>query len=331
MSTPPLGRLEKVDLRTIWESEATGFTPWLAEAENLAILGDTLGIELELEAQEKNVGPFRADILCKDAATDHWVLIENQLERTDHSHLGQLMTYAAGLQAVTIIWLAAQFTEEHRATLDWLNKITEGDFRFFGVEVELLKIGDSLAAPRFNIVSKPNDWTKSVSRAARQIDEEAVTETKAQQLRYWNALNDAIAEAGSGLRPHRPRPQHWSNFSIGRSGFHLSASVNTVNNRLRAELYITGDYAKGFFHALLEDKDTIEAQVGAPLSWEELPDRIASRIALYKNDVDPLVEADWPNQHAWFVDALGRLDKALRHRIRTLQPIEPPYAEEAIA
>jgi hypothetical protein len=100
-----------------------------------------------------------------------------------------------------------------------------------------------------------------------------------------------------------------------------------VGHCLRAELYITGDNAKGFFHALLEDKEAIEAQLGALLSWEELPDRIASRIALYKNDVDPLVEADWPNQHVWFVDALGRLDKALRHRIRTLQPIEPPYAE----
>ena len=125
MAVSPLGRLEKVDLRLGWSNEAGEFTPWLAQAENLALLGDAVGLDLELEAQEKNVGNFRADILCKDTLTDTWVLIENQLERTDHSHLGQLITYAAGLDAVTIVWIAHRFTEEHRAALDWLNEVTD--------------------------------------------------------------------------------------------------------------------------------------------------------------------------------------------------------------
>ena len=116
---PELGRLESVDLREAWETEAQDFTPWLAK--NLSVLAETLDMELELEAVETNVGPFRADILCKNADGGAWVLIENQLERTNHSHLGQLLTYAAGLNAVTICWIAARFTEEHRATLDWLN------------------------------------------------------------------------------------------------------------------------------------------------------------------------------------------------------------------
>jgi hypothetical protein len=125
MNDQPLGRLERVELRNVWISEATSFTPWLARPENMAVLAETLGVDLELEAQEKAVGPFRADILCKDIGTDRWVLIENQLERTDHTHLGQLLTYASGLEAVTIVWIAARFTEEHRSTLDWLNKITD--------------------------------------------------------------------------------------------------------------------------------------------------------------------------------------------------------------
>ena len=137
MTRVTLGRLEPVELRDIWRSEAAGFTPWLARPENLSVLGETLGIDLELEAQERSVGPFRADILCKDIATDSWVLVENQLERTDHSHLGQLLTYASGLEAVTIVWVAAQITDEHRSTLDWLNRITDARFRFFGLEVEL--------------------------------------------------------------------------------------------------------------------------------------------------------------------------------------------------
>ena len=135
-----LGRLEKLDLRTHWKREATDFTPWLAQEENIQLLSETIGIELEVQSQEERVGPFSADILCKDTINDQYVLIENQLERTDHGHLGQLMTYAAGLDAVTIIWIAQKFTEEPRAALVWLNRITDDTFTFFGIEIELYKI-----------------------------------------------------------------------------------------------------------------------------------------------------------------------------------------------
>src|SRR6185369_6748304 len=160
------GRLDRVDARSAWASEASHFTPWLALPENLRLLGDTIDIELELEAQEKSVGPFRADILCKNTLNEDWVLIENQLERTDHCHLGQLLTYAAGLNAVTIVWIAERFTEEHRATLDWLNERTDEHINFFGLEVELWQIGDSPIAPKFNIISQPNDWSRTVRTAA---------------------------------------------------------------------------------------------------------------------------------------------------------------------
>ena len=155
-----LGRLRKVELRSVWQSEASHFTPWLAQEENLQLLGEAIGLELELEAQEKDVGPFRADILCRDMATDEWVLIENQLERTDHTHLGQLLTYAAGLQAVTIVWIAPRFADEHRAALDWLNERTDDTINLFGLEVELWRIGDSQVAPKLNIISQPNSWSR---------------------------------------------------------------------------------------------------------------------------------------------------------------------------
>lgn len=166
MSTNSLGRLQKVDLREAWTSESSDFTPWLAQEENLKLLGETIGIELELESQETEVGPFRADILCKDTATNDWVLIENQLERTDHSHLGQLLTYAAGLNAVTIVWIAERFTEEHRAALDWLNERTDEKINLFGLEIELWRIATSPVAPKFNIISQPNDWSRTVQQAA---------------------------------------------------------------------------------------------------------------------------------------------------------------------
>ncbi len=134
MTTRPLGRLEEVDLRSCWKQEAAHFTPWMAEEENIALLGKTIGMELEVKEQEANVGPFRADILCRNTADNTMVLIENQLEKTDHNHLGQLMTYAAGLDAVTLIWVVERFTEEHRAALDWLNRITDDGFYFFGLD-----------------------------------------------------------------------------------------------------------------------------------------------------------------------------------------------------
>ncbi len=171
-----LGRIERVELRSIWTSEDKHFTPWLAQPENLKILEETLGIELELEAQEKYVGPFRADILCKNTVEkDSWVIIENQIERTDHKHLGQLLTYAAGLKASTIVWISAEFSEEHRATLDWLNQMADKSARFFGLEIELWKIGDLPAAPRFNIVCQPNDWETTVRDAAKTLTDDEAT------------------------------------------------------------------------------------------------------------------------------------------------------------
>ena len=218
-----LGKLQQVELRNIWTSEADDFTPWLAQEENLILLGDAIGIELELEAQEKNVGPFRADILCKDTATDNWVLIENQLEKTDHVHLGQLLTYASGLKAVTIVWIAKRFTEEHRAALDWLNEITDDRFNFFGLEVELWQIGSSEVAPKFNVVSKPNDWSKTVAAGASQIKNTELTDSKILQRDFWAAFSDYVKEQGSNIKTTKPLPHHWMTIAIGRSGIRLNA------------------------------------------------------------------------------------------------------------
>jgi hypothetical protein len=200
-----LGRLEKIDVREYWKREDSDFTPWLAEAENIQLLGETIGLELEVEAQEKQVGPFRADILCKDTASENWVLIENQLERTDHVHLGQLLTYAAGLNAVTIVWIAARFTEEHRAALDWLNEISNESFNFFGLEIELWRIGKSAVAPKFNIISKPNDWSKSVIGAAQSIQSASLTEAKKLQQEYWEAFREYVLEHGKHIQGFRTR------------------------------------------------------------------------------------------------------------------------------
>lgn len=325
MHKQPLGRLEKVELREFWESEASDFTPWLAKEENIALLGDTIGIELEVEAQEKSVGPFRADILCRDTATDHWVLIENQLERTDHNHLGQLLTYAAGLNAVTIVWIADRFTDEHRAALDWLNEITDDTFTFFGLEVELWRIGDSPLAPKFNIVSKPNDWSRSVSSAASRMQTEDLTETKQLQLEYWASFRAHLQKEGSHIRAQKPLPQHWANFAIGRSYFHLTALLNTSENVCSVGLAIVGPDAKPQFYLLEKDKEAVEREVGEPLEWRENPGKKQSYVFL-RHDHDPTKKDQWPVLHEWMLKKLELFHKVFAERVKRLDASD--YEEE---
>lgn len=181
-----LGKLEQVDLRDIWGYEGSDFTPWMAKEENLAQLGQAIDMKLELIGQEQDIGPFRADILCKDSSTQDYVIIKSQLENTNHAHLGQVLAYAAGLRARVVVWIAKQFTEEHRAAFDWLNNISKEEFEFFALEIELWRIGDSPPAPKFNIVSKPNKWQRGVIEASRASGSEAEIQKRTRVLQQAN-------------------------------------------------------------------------------------------------------------------------------------------------
>ncbi len=310
-----LGRLEKLDLRTYWKKEATDFTPWLAKEENIQLLSDTIGIELEVQSQEESVGPFSADILCKDTINDHFVLIENQLEKTDHTHLGQLMTYAAGLDAVTIIWIAQKFTEEHRAALDWLNRITDETFTFFGIEIELYKIGDSLSAPMFNIVSKPNDWTKQVKRSTTS---QPATDTKLLQQEFWQGLKDFMEAKKSFVKMQNPLLQHWTNVAIGRSNFHLSASVNSRDSSINIWLNIMGEQAKENYDKLYETAyENSLTEINTDLVWDKMDGRKMSAVML-KAPSDFTDKNDWNNQFQWFKDNLERFTEYFKPKVANL-------------
>ncbi len=304
-----LGRIDQVDLRSIWISESRDFTPWLAQEENLAELGATLGIDLELEAQEKEVGPFSADLLCKNTADESWVVIENQIEKTDHRHLGQLLTYAAGLKAVTIVWIAAEFNEEHRAALDWLNQMTVESVRFFGLEIELWRIGDSPAAPRFNIISQPNDWQNNVRDVA--IASERSRPSEILRMKYWTAFRSFLQGNKSKLRAQKPGTNHWYSFGIGTSLAHLSALLIAKDDNIGIELCINSDNAKFIYAELFKQKNEIEDQIGAQLEWKELPDRKTSRVLLYKS-VQTDNEDNWPEQFAWLQSTLEKFDRTFR-------------------
>lgn len=314
-----LGKLEQCELRESWAGEASAFTPWLASPDSLSLLGEALGLELELEAQERPVGPFRADILCRDVQTGHWVLIENQLEHSDHTHLGQLLTYASGLEAVTIVWVVARFTEEHRSALDWLNRITDEHFRFFGVEVELWRIGASQPAPKFNVVARPNNWSQAVAEAARAIDAGPLSEMRSLQRNYWEALNRILdVQRGPVSGNRKPQAQSWMTFPIGRQEFHLTASLLRRDRKLRAELHISGPRAKLLFGLLQNDQAAIDRELGETVSWEEMPDQQDCRIAVYRDGVDVEHQADWAQQHGWLATHLNSIHRVFARRLQSL-------------
>ncbi len=314
-----LGRLEPVDVREYWKNEATDFTPWLAQEENIRLLSQLLGIELELEGIEENVGPFRADIVCRDTLNDQRILVENQLEQTDHRHLGQLMTYAAGLTAVTIVWVASSFREEHRAALDWLNEITGEDINFFGLEIELWRIGESAMAPKFNIVSKPNNWTKAVV-ASRSSGSGEMTQTKQMYLQYWTQFkafvekNASISKISSG----NPPAKHRYNFSIGHSGFRIRAVTGIRDCFLELRLQMSDKNSKAYFHLLYQDKSEIESEIGSPLQWRELPNNVRSEISLRRDDVNPQNPDKWGDYHRWLLTYIEKFYTVFVPRIDNL-------------
>ena len=323
MTRSNFGRLIPVNPRQAWQSEADDFTPWLTERENLTLLGKTIGIELEFEAQEKSVGPFRADILCRDTATGDWVLIENQLERTDHTHLGQLITYAAGLRAVTIVWVANPFTEEHRAALDWMNDITDTRFNFFGLEVELWRIGDSPLAPKFNVVSKPNDWSKTVAEGVSRVE---LSETQQLQLDFWTGFRTYASEHAVSINPTKPLPQGWMGLAVGRTGFGLHAIASLWNserehydtNEVRAELQISNSQSHSYFALLKAEKDEIQTKLGFSLTWYAPPDQKMKKIYA-RRDANLQDRKSWGELQEWLTTRLDHMKQVFGPRIQRLE------------
>jgi hypothetical protein len=326
----PLGTFTQASLREAWPTEDSNFTPWLAEPTNIALLGKALNMELEVEAVEHWVGPFRADILARviDEATDtdHRVIIENQFGRTNHGHRGQILTYLAGIEhAKTVVWIAETIQADHRAAIDWLNANTTEDFSFFAIEIELWRIGNSPPAPRFNIIASPNDWTKTARKASGQVGETTLAERYHVRLSYWASLAEYLREKGSTFQIRRPNKAAGYWFGIGRAGIVISANISTEQQRIGVSLLIHNDADKTAFRALYAQKGAIEQEIGEPLDWQEKPGHKRTRIALYKHSVDPANESQRQEQHAWMLAKLERFRAVFVPRIRSLPP--SPAAE----
>ena len=310
-----LGRLRRIaDTRTVWISEAGDFTPWLAE--NIDVLADALGMSLTVVATEVGVGDFRLDIHAKDGA-DRSVVIENQLERTDHGHLGQCLVYASGLDASAVVWVAPKFREEFRSALDWLNERTTGDIGFFGVEVGIVQIGNGPLAPVFDVVSRPNDWQKTVKTVGDAAEARAVNPINAARQAVFIDIVVAANARIPAIAVPTPQRGNWVSFASGPFGYWCLSVI--ADGRLRVEAYIDTyhrEVNKALLDEFAEHAGRWEAAVGFVLSWERLDDKRAARIAAYRP-----VDLDDPDSRAsaveWAVEALVSMYTVLNAPLRT--------------
>lgn len=307
---PDFETIEKVDPRLIWKHEAYDFTPWLAE--NLQTLGDAIGIELELLDREAEVGGFSLDLLAKDLGRNASVIIENQLATTDHDHLGKLITYASGYDADVVIWLSTEIRDEHRQALDWLNQRTDSNTDFFGVVIEIIRIGDSKPALQFRVTVSPNEWQKSKKRQST-----TPTSEKSELYRtYFQGLLDELREKHRFTSAKKGQPQNWYTFSSGYKSFVYVHSF-AAGNRVRTEIYIDAgdvDENKEYFDRLFGDREMIESEFGEPLEWERLDSKRASRIALYRDGSIDDSSEEVQSIHDWAIEKLLRFKHVFGNR-----------------
>jgi hypothetical protein len=319
-----LGKFMRVSLKQAWPTEDGNFTPWLAEPPNIALLGEALDTELEVEAVEHWVGAFRADILARATnEADHRVIIENQFGRTNHGHLGQLLTYLAGIEgAKSVVWIAEEIQADHRAAVDWLNAHTDEEYSFFAIEIELWRIDNSSPAPRFNVIASPNDWTRTTKSATKIVGDADSAARHHVRLAYWESFAAYLKQHNSTFRIRRANKDNWFWFSVGRTDFGISATISTEKNRLGVELSMSNDPGKVAFKALYAQRDAINAEFGEGLDWQELPGKKASRIVIYQYSVDPSDKAQYATLHSWMLERMDRFKKVFAKRVQQLD-LEP--------
>jgi hypothetical protein len=286
-----LGNIKELDLRDTFKDEARDLTPWLAREENLSRLSEEIGVEIKLLEIEANVGRFNVDILAEEESTGKKVIIENQLEITDHDHLGKLITYAAGHEAGIIIWIFREMREEHRQAIEWLNEHSDQDVDFFAIKLQLWQIDDSRPAAKFEIVVSPNEWAKTI-RNKSTLD---VSDTKILQLEFWTSFKEWMQQNDKKTKLRTPRPQHWYDVSMGSSEFHLVLTSNTREQLLGCELYITSN--KEIFEKLKHQKQKVEESIGLELEW--IDSGKASRIKATKSSVDIQDKNSFQEQFKW--------------------------------
>lgn len=310
MSDNNLGKLKRIELREAWKHEAANFTRWLAEEENLTLLGEEIGFEIKLLQTEAAVGSFNVDILAEEENTGRKIIIENQLEVTNHDHLGKIITYASGYDAQIVAWVVKDVREEHRQAIDWLNEHTDESIEFYLVQIELWQTENSPYAPKFEIICKPNDWTKAVRSS---VDRNELTDTKIRQLEFWTQFKEFSKKMQTKFHFQKSYPQHWTDVSIGSSQAHLGLVILSQENAFCVDFYIPDN--KELFQKISRYKDDIEAELGEKAIWMDLPNRKASRVRVLRSgSFEDMTK--WEDAFKWILSEAEKFHRVFPKYIR---------------
>ena len=265
------GLLEEVEVHQLWKHEQYDFSNWLAKTEGIELLNDALGLTLTDVRKEVYVGAYRCDLVANDETTGTKVIIENQLEVSNHDHLGKIITYASGLDAKVIVWIVTQAREEHRSAIEWLNNNTGNDLGFFLIELHAYRIGDSLPAPKFEIIEKPNGFIKYSKESNIEINK-----SQSERLAFWTKFNETVIAKGKPFNIRNATTNPWYDVAVGTSEACVSVNLVNKNSCVTVEIYIADN--KELFDYLAERKDEIENALGFKMEWVRLDNKKASRI-----------------------------------------------------
>lgn len=298
-----LGKLKEVNIRKVWGHEQYGFSAWLSNEENINELGEILGLNLTDIKSEQFVGNYRCDIICKDEISEKVVLIENQLEATNHDHLGKIITYASGLDAAVVVWIVESARQEHASAIEWLNKHTDNTVDFFLLEVHAYQIGDSQPALQFKIVEQPNDFAKNI-KSLSKISEvgEVFAKTMSNRLDFWTRFNEFIDNNGKPFNKHKATTDHWYNVAMGSSKCQISIDLVNKEHKIRVGVWIPD--CKELYDKFYENKEEIQANISFPLSWDRLDMKKASLVCSY---IDGLNFEDNSNYNALMSQIVKRV------------------------
>lgn len=301
---PNIGKLIEVDVRELWKHEQYDFSKWLAKASSLEYLNEILGLTLTDVNNEVYVGPYRCDLVAKDETSGAQVIIENQLEGTNHDHLGKIITYAAGLDAKFVVWVTKEVKEEHRAAIEWLNNNTNNEINFFLLEIHAYKIGNSDPAPKFEVIEKPNDFIKRGK--TKGSTDGSLNKRQSERLAFWEQFNQVVIARGKPFNLRKATTDFWYDIALGTSEALIRINLINKDGIIVIEVYISSN--KDLFDELHDQKEEIERKLGFSLSWDRLDDKKASRI---KYSIDGLNFDD----HSNYNDLMNKvIDKAVKMR-----------------
>jgi hypothetical protein len=308
-----IGRIKKVNLREIWKNEARDFTPWLAE--NIDFLNDVLGFEIIIESTEQSVGPFNVDIYGEDSYGNK-VIIENQLEKTDHTHLGQIITYLVNLDVKTAIWITSNPVIEHQKAIEWLNETTPDDISFYLIQLEAIKIGEGeKAGPLFTVVKRPSQSIKKLGAEKKEYAHRHVVREE-----FWAKFISQMNILNSLFNNISPTKDNWIGIGLGMSGVSINLCIS--NKYARVEVYINRgdqDENKRIFDYFLKNKDVLESEYGYKLEWERMDSNVTSRIKDQLNGVSLSNTEDWDKMLNFLKDRVVLIQKVFKGSVSRLR------------